>query len=346
MRVRAEGLAAGGTARVRVGTIETEGRVGPDGFLGFRLPLATPPGCYVPVQGIGTDEFTSNVVTIEVKRGTEPCHLHSNWPRPARNTAILFVQKVDVLFDMQPIDVGESVEESAFASFFSLPPGDLISFHIMPPEGSCVAAAYPYQFGDPLGGLLGVEIDNRRVPRLDAGPAFRARGSNGEGTIRPRAGGLYRGAFTRKSDGILGAGTMRVSGSGGTDIGPFEAAIETVENLVWLKRDDSAILYRDRDHRLEWARADPAKPMLIAGFGADPRSTAAWAFFCAAKAGEKSFTIPKEILRNLPITKSSTELPFGVLTLLQPRLASFSAPGLDQGTIFYSGGVSRSFIWH
>ncbi len=345
VRLRAEGLAAGRKVRVRVGALEAEGAVGPGGLLGFRLPAGTSLGCYVPIQAVGAEELTSNIVTIEVKRGAEPCALHSSWPRPARNTAVLFVQKVDLLFDLQPIDVGASVEESAFASFFRLPPGDLISFHVIPPEGTCVAASYPYQFGDPLGGLLGIEIDDLRVLRLDAGPTFPVFGTNGEGTIRPRANGIYRGGFTRKSDGILGAGTMRVRGSGGKDIGPFAASIETVANLLWVRREDSAQLDRERDHRVEWDGADPLRPMLIAGFAADRQTTAAWAFFCAAKAGAKSFTIPKEILRNLPLTKSSNDLPFGILTLLQPRVASFAAKGLDQGTIFYSGSSSRSFIW-
>jgi len=104
---------------------------------------------------------------------------------------------------------------------------------------------------------------------------------------------------------VLAAGTYRLTGPGGTDIGPFEASVTVPAPFVWTNRDGISNIKRSQGLGLTWSGG--AGVMIISGVSArriggtdDNPDYDGAAFVCFANAGAGNFTVPASILSQLP----------------------------------------------
>jgi hypothetical protein len=132
-------------------------------------------------------------------------------------------------------------------------------------------------------------------------------------------------------------GTYKITGTGGADIGSFQATLNLVQPLIWTNQaaittsqsGGVGIVNRSQPLTVTWTGGDPNGFAGISGFSlAGTASTAPGGFFyCMAPIAPGQFTIPASALLALPPTGANTPalLFVGSSSVEQP----FSAPGLD-----------------
>ena len=155
------------------------------------------------------------------------------------------------------------------------------------------------------------------------------------------------------SPGLIGDGTQLKGGTytftvaGGADVGPITESIDFPRTFEW---DHDAITSVNRSQPLTvtWTGGTAGALVTIQG-----TSTAALtakgaigaSFSCWADATQGSFTVPVSILSALPPSFTNNNRAQGTLTVFETLYGnSFTAKGLDYGTIFFSDSYSKGFI--
>ena len=123
-------------------------------------------------------------------------------------------------------------------------------------------------------------------------------------------------------------------GEGGPAVGAFAVSVPGPAAFVWTNRDRIASIRRDRGVTLEWEPLAQDSVMLIALSSADAPKGVWGACYCAAAGAAGRFTIPPEMLANLP----ATHPPFDVapqslflMSFLPRNQQPIRARGLDRG---------------
>lgn len=185
---------------------------------------------------------------------------------------------------------------------------------------------------------------------FDAGPALAVAGPNGARTLPkltvPRLGPYYSGSLGNATPGnYLDAGHYTVTGSGGTDIGAFTASVDVLSPAFAVTNLSASLLTVDRAKGLmiTWTGGSPNTPVTIVGTSSVivTATYVAGNFTCYVQAGAGQFGIPPYVLLSLPAsgTIGETVIP-GTLAVLNSPTATFTAPGIDIGTIGSGAGLS------
>ena len=329
--------------------------------INFQVPSAAPVGCWVPVQARVNGAVVSNTVTMAISADGSRC----SDPANALSQAFLAGQKIgaiallhaDVTEDIGYSSPKSVVTESAMLTFQHEQPSTFGPFHpifSLPPAGACTAYTVPGDLlgGDPFPG------PSTTGSFLDAGSSFNLNSTGGQRTMqRPTTnernfqplGYSFTGSLV-PSTLYLVPNNYAVVGLGGADVGPFTARfpISVPFGLTWTNRDQTEIVSRGQALTLNWTGAPTGQPVIIFGAGVDVPTNATAMFVCVAPAASASFTVPSQILANLPATRpnllqSKGVLYVGALPISSP--ASFTATGLDVGAILPGAFFGKTVIF-
>jgi hypothetical protein len=268
-------------------------------------------------------------------------------------TGAIFLLRLSIADNSSPLPTDrELMVDLGLAAFEEIAANGDLSFNpllSLPPIGACTA----YTGSLDLGGLLGGSVPGASslfTRPLDAGPSISVTGPRGNTIPLVPADassntGLYLGLLggasplgdTPPLPPFLESGTFRIAGTGGKDVGAFQASITLGTPVVWTNRDQISTVNRAADLTLTWSGGDASKLILIAGAASDANTTASAGFLCFVPAAPGQFTVPAEMLGNLPDTASATDSSFGALlvgSLPAGSYPAFTAGGLDVGLIF------------
>lgn len=139
--------------------------------------------------------------------------------------------------------------------------------------------------------------------------------------------------------GVLAAGTYSLSGSGGTGVGSFNSSITIGAPLTIVGGLPSSV-NRSQPLVLAWTGGNSTDVVDIYGYsgvatGSGTNSvTTATSFQCTTTAGTGGFTVPAQVLAQLPATPASTAGGSGFLEVASgPPPVSFNAPLVPSGTV-------------
>ncbi len=206
-------------------------------------------------------------------------------------------------------------------------------------------------------GLSQISVDPITPTRLDAGSALTVKGPNGTKQL-PKTGfgyGAQLGGGSAPNAGplYLDTGAYTVTGPGGKDVGPFTANINIATPLVWTNEDSVNTITRSAGQLITWSGGDPSSTVIINGgsflLGTNPDgSDTVGAFFtCTAPDSALQFNIPALVLDELPASVVNPDLPIptGSLSIASYQLASFTATGLDKGTLSSTVSAGKSVTY-
>jgi len=286
----------------------------------FVLRDDVPTGCSVPVQVIAQGT-ASNVVTLAIApRGETVCRhpfLSAERLRQLSEGGSIVmgffqIGRSTTSMTIPGLGTLDQTSESVGGSFDRYTVGNLGAFGDYGGDyrgliGRCAVARFRGE--EP-------EIGYQPLTPLDAGNPLRLNGPNASNVAVERRAennyyfkSLYESGIPGFPGGggtpVLAAGTYRLTGPGGADIGPFEASVTVPAPFVWTNRDGISTITRSQGLALTWSGG--AGVMIISGVSArrvggteDNPDYDGAAFVCFANAGAGNFTVPASILNQLP----------------------------------------------
>jgi len=145
------------------------------------------------------------------------------------------------------------------------------------------------------------------------------------------------------SSAVLNPGNYTVTAAGGVDVGAISAAITIPAGLNWTNRDTITIVTRSQGLPLTFT-APADQRVFIYGGVVDLPTNSSGVFYCVAPQGSSSFTVPAEILANVPASRrplyKSKSVVYVGMSPAPGAAAAFSASGLDAGAaipVYLSG---------
>ncbi len=319
------------------------------------VPDDAPFGCAVPVQ-VRVQNSWSNVVTMAISSEGQPCTDSQNpfaniASRGGRGGGVFLVRSTGtVQFDpavgSQPfqLDLGLGVFTSA------QPQGTSVFSPLLspPPVGTCTVSTNNQDLSGLLSGTIRPpDFGNIGTPLDAGGPLIATNPGNQNANIPrtdPALAGPYFGILGGALPGIPVAptflaspGVYRVRGTGGRDVGPFEATATMPIFPTWSNRELISLIDRGRGVTVTWTGGSADQIMIITGSSTDQRTKATASFTCYAPSAAGVFTVPPAVLYNLGTTASTPSLfdSFGVLAVgaMPGNASTFAAPGLDVGVV-------------
>lgn len=203
-------------------------------------------------------------------------------------------------------------------------------------------------------------VDPIRARGLNAGAQININGPKGAKTMRqvPNLIGTYGETLSSGGiaipgapgggdpDGYLVAGNYTFNnGSGGSDVGAFNASFTLPANINWTNRTAVTNVNRANGQLVTWTGGGSSDLVQIYGYSLSELSDNAIAgfFICLERASVGSFTVPPAILLALPPSPAGSSLtPVGVFSVgsvSAPR--DFTAPGIDSGTIVSTTAIAK-----
>ncbi len=180
----------------------------------------------------------------------------------------------------------------------------------------------------------------------DAGSTFTVKGSNGSVPVKGTPGDFS--ATLSAAGTFLVPGTYTVAGSGGADIGPFNATITIPASPTLVSPVNSTTVTRSSGMTVTWTGGDPNGNVQITVTSATDNTLANGdQAICTAPASAGTFTIPPYVLLALPAGFDA-----GFVISPTPTGSLFTATGLtfgilttqNDGTGFGYGAASGSFM--
>ncbi len=323
----------------------------------FTVPPNAPQGCWVPVYVRTGGTTISNVVTMAIAP-SNTCttdilpQVSSVMLKGGRFGGAILLratthQDVGVL---APIDLTADYHVSTglkgTASPFPFMPQTAF-----PPSGTCTFYT-----------LQGDMLDGQPLPSmiptgsaLDLGAPLSVTGPNGQKVLSfftfsgVRAG--YLGGMISNnilpSSLYLDPGAYSVTGFGGLDVGPFTASFTAPQPVAWTNRSQLNAIDRTQPLTLNWT-GGAGQIIAIVGFGEDLPTNSSAGFACIAPAGASSFTVPTDMLANLPATRPNPLQSKDVIYLLSlpnATLQNLNASGLDLGLSAFVDINGKMVVW-
>jgi uncharacterized protein (TIGR03437 family) len=332
--------------------------------INFQLPSDVALGCWVPLQVRTSGAFVSNVVTMSISSDGSPCSDPLN-PLSKALTAqnkfgLIALMRVAMNEDVGLAAPGNITTDTAMMTFQQENFNGLPAFHpifSLPPAGTCtmyatsgdLLAGHAFPAGGTTGQFFNAGASINLAPA--AGNAFTVKRptSNARGfqplgstmTLPGASGATYTTLF-------LNPGNFTASGSGGSDVGAFQAAFVMPAPLSWTNRDRISPVNRSQPLTLNWSNAPSGQPVVIFGGAVDLPSNGSAVFACVASPGATSFTIPANILQALPPTRANLVRSKGAIyvgSFSSQSPTTFSATGLDTGLVLPGSFVGKTVIF-
>ena len=100
------------------------------------------------------------------------------------------------------------------------------------------------------------------------------------------------------------------------DVGVFSTSYSFPQPLTWTNRTQTNVVDRSQPLTLSWSGGDNGQIVGILGFGEDLPTNSSAVFVCIAPPASSSFTVPTDILSNLPATRPNPLQSLDVVYLL------------------------------
>jgi uncharacterized protein (TIGR03437 family) len=304
---------------------------GPEGFPGLdevdvTIPSNAATGCFVSVVGVSTTGVPTNFLTLPVGNGV--CE------DPALGDSGSAISRMDgqATVNTGAIVLNESIAPSSGGSGTTA--SDAVTADFPRYTGSAYGMSNSGAVS--IGGCIVQENGSAAVPQgLDAG-TIKITGPSASVTLtwaeNVDSAGEY---LTPLAAGFIPAsgGTFQVTGSGGTDIGPFTTQIIFPNPaLIWTNQSADAIISRSTGVTITWNGGEPGTFVMISGNSSPGGVTAS--FTCLAPESPTQFSVPGYVTATMPA--GSGTLAVANFT----NYSSFTATGLDTG--YAAGFVNYS----
>jgi len=289
----------------------------------------------------------SNTVTISVHRGggtcvSPPADLASGWN--GGRTAIVFLSRTV----RRTLDATrDRVEDEMNASFFDVPPRSARAnpLLLLPPPGACTTWAGALKANTKVGASFW-DLLFSGIPGtgLDAGNAIVIRTQSVQLRIPFVYGavGLYRrmlssglGRSLQPNRISLDSGRVGVAGTGGAQIGPFAVALPVPTPFAAVT-PPAQLVSRSRSLNVEWGAANSPGTMALVVWGVDANRNVAALAYCDAPLPAGRFTIPGDLLSQLPAGR-------GDLVMASWWGQTVSPPPAGIGRMMALSAFARSF---
>jgi uncharacterized protein (TIGR03437 family) len=326
----------------------------------FTVPASAPLGCWVPLQVRTSGITVSNTVTMGISSSGSPCSDSANaLSAPflaGKKIGLIGLLRSDIMEDVGLKTAGEVTTDASMVTFQQespIPPAPFSAVLSLPPTGTCTAYTAPGDLldGDSVPGSddAGVNFLNAGTPLTISGPTGQlpsARPTNNARNYQP-LGFTYTGSLLNSTL-FLNPGAFTVAGPGGANVGAFKAAVNLPAGLTWTNQAQTEIIVRSQGFTVNWTGAPAGQSVIIFGGGVDSPTNSSAVFACIAPAGSSSFTVPPQILANMPPTwdnllRSKDAIYVGALETTKP--ATFAASGLDIGALVGGTFVGKTVIF-
>lgn len=225
---------------------------------------------------------------------------------------------------------------SAFSGSFSRISGldlrNLLNSYVAPTVGQCQVIPYGQLY----------PYTNLTVTSLDAGASLTSVGPNGTAVAaRSTTAGIISYDAGNLSANYVGAGRYSITGPGGANVGPFSATLDIGTPLVWTNTDAAKTVTRSSGLTVNWTGGTSGSIVSIVGvsFTINGSTPTGSTFICLANRSAGTFTIPANILTQLPASQSIGVPGFTIATRgsivvsLSGNGVRVNASGLDYFTI-------------
>lgn len=326
--------------------------------LQFTIPANTPVGCWVPIYTKVVDGGISNFATIAITADGSACNEPANPLASALtgggNMGAYAAARIAVRHDagvLTPIDAATDIFGAYQASEVQ-GPANFNPLFSLPPVGTCTAYAFKGDPKDPAVLIPGMTPPTGAA--LDAGTVSIASGTftaNAAAFSYPGFLASYLGGSAPSlslSQLFLGGSGFTVSQTGGTDIGSTSIDSPSPAPFVWSNRDQILNISRSQGVSLTWTGGVDGANVFLAGYASDLPTNSGAGFVCMAPAGVGAFTVPPDVLANLPATRARAFQSRGAIYLGQWNLnnpLAVNLDGLDYGVLLsvYSSGKTVNF---
>ena len=301
------------------------------------LPANIPIGCYVPVRVRVGGSIVSNSVSISVSPRRGACEDLLN-PFLGQTDS---VASAIVSFNRNVIetDGAEDVTDTALGHLQQIVarPWFFNAAFSTPALGTCAT----YVERNRAGGLS----SPAPLVGLDGGIQLIVRGPSGVRSIpRLTTAGVYQARFgtSMRPPTYLDVGEYGLDGSGGADVGPFDATFSFPDLPDWTNRDDFESVDRSAGATVTWAAGDGTKHYVrivgISNSTANENNNVSATFVCAAPAEAGEMLISPEVLANVPDSSGEGSTTGLLLIGLSPipSTTEFEADGLDHGFVHFN----------
>ena len=339
----------------------SNGRRGPGADqIGFVIPDAAPGGCWTPVYVRTAGTAVSNFATLSISADGSPCQEPNNVLANALINGGNIGSYAAARINMRH-DAGARTPRDATTDMFGAyeaqevaGPANFNPMFSLPPAGTCTAyTAFGDLTQDPTA-LIGGFTPPTGNP-LDSGGATLT-GDKGSKTAQQ---GSYPGMGVVQLGGaipslpltnrtFLDSGGGTAATPGGNDIGSSSTDSPVPQPFTWTNRDQVLAITLSKGLTVNWSGGDPASSTFIVVAGVDLPANASAAALCIVPQGNTSFTVPPDVLANLPVTHIRAVQSRGVVYVGQWNIgspASVSAAGLDFGAFvpIFAGAKTVSF---
>jgi uncharacterized protein (TIGR03437 family) len=140
------------------------------------------------------------------------------------------------------------------------------------------------------------------------------------------------------TNGTIVAGTYTLNGSGGKDIGKFNASVSIGAPLVVTGGLPTTVV-RGSGLPLNWTGGNPTDIVEIFGSSQANTNSPTVSFICTTTAGQKTFTVPSSILNQLPAS-SANGGSLAVVSTINPT----SGNGLFTAPVVAGGNIDAGFF--
>jgi uncharacterized protein (TIGR03437 family) len=318
--------------------------------IAFTLPANVPAGCFVPVTVRVGGTAVSNTVTMAIDGQGAACSDAGN-PFSAPLTQGKKVGVVSLVRQTRHSDSGTVTDLTAdrATGAFVTASGSGFIFNAavaVPPPGSCsvysgvgdyTSGAAPFAFPTSVldaGSLtLTGPAGNQSFAQTTVGSVTYYATPSGESSSLA--------SFTAGAPALyLNAGTFKITGAGGADVGAFTASVTVPgSGITWTNRDQITTVDRTQPLTVNWSGTGA---VTVEGVSYDAPTNTSTEFQCQAPAGSTSFTVPAWILANLPFSKiasPSSQALIGISSVSAP--VPFTASGLDSGAVVVVSGQEK-----
>lgn len=311
----------------------------------FTVPPDAPLGCWVPVYVRTDGQNVSNVVTMAIASPDTMVCSTDVFPQmtgvfiSGGTAGAAGVARVTTHHDVgttAAVDVTAeySMYFAATAAAPDVPFHPVLSF---PPSGSCTAFTLQGDMlgGDPLPGMI------PNLGLLDLGKASFT-GPKGTTSLpfniaSPWPASMIGSAISNnilKSTLVLDPGDYTVQTTGGNDVAAFTAPFSIPLPVTWTDRDKLTAIDRTKPLTISWSGGDAGQVVAVIGFSDDLPTNSSAAFACIAPLGANSFTVPVDMLANLPPSRANPLKSKQVIYLVD-------VPGASVGVIDPATGIGQ-----
>lgn len=303
------------------------------------ITLETPPnapeGCYVPVSARLPGAPPSNTVTVSIHRGGGGCvgaDSDLTGGGIGGKTGILLLSRtVRRTFDKPE----ERIEDEVAGAFTDVPVSGSSSGPrlLLPPSGACATYTGVLRADTPIDSSVWTLLFGGVMRQgLDAGASIviHSRSAQLRVPFVNGVAGLYRrilsadvGRIAPRSRLSLDSPRFGIAGSGGSQVGPFTFTLPAPAPFE-APNPPADRMGRAQALTVEWSGANPAPPVAIVLLSSNPNLNVVGLVYCSAAGGAGRFTVPADLVAQLPAGHGDLVLASWWGQTLTPRPSGIS----------------------